>query len=103
MSSLVSGGRRGFYMPGAADSELNSDSPIRTRSGAGAQGGHIIIKKLRLIIIKLRLTVIKLVKLDNNNFITGVIDTRTPHFTVIEYGRRPRGRVRHVPGHGWGI
>ena len=32
-----------------------------------------------------------------------VIDTRTPHFTVIEYGRRPRGRVRHVPGHGWGI
>ena len=64
---------------------------------------HIIIKKLRLIIIKLRLTVIKLVKLDNNNFITGVIDTRTPHFTVIEYGRRPRGRVRHVPGHGWGI
>ena len=65
--------------------------------------GHIIIKKLRLIIIKLRLTVIKLVKLDNNNFITGVIDTRTPHFTVIEYGRRPRGRVRHVPGHGWGI
>ena len=42
-------------------------------------------------------------KLDNNNFITGVIDTRTPHFTVIEYGRRPRGRVRHVPGHGWEI
>ena len=65
--------------------------------------GRKIPRPLRLIIIKLRLTVIKLVKLDNNNFITGVIDTRTPHFTVIEYGRRPRGRVRHVPGHGWEI